>query len=340
MKKLLLVFIAFLALVSCETESLVVRNDATDNLVNHPSLVSKMKRVVQFPTTFDNMADHTSCFALNFPATILVNNQLTVVDSAGDYQQINNILNADDSDTDSVILQYPVGVTYFDYSQGTFDTAAALSAAAAGCEGSIELSCMTFGFPVSLSSYSDQQQVLDTFHIQGNAALFQFLQQLQNYDVVSLNYPANMVWNGVTTAIQDNAALEAFIDSHTADCEAAANPAPVDPGNTTLLGNIITQGNWHISYFFHSDDETALYTTYNFIFNANGTAIADSGSYNTAGTWGSYMENSNQIAYFTFEDDGLQELEEDWTITNINDTTVEMQRGNGGGTRYLTFQKN
>ncbi len=342
MQKLLSVIIIGFFALSCEKDSLVIEDSPQENLKSNVSLTNKLSRVAQHPTTFDNIADNTSCFAIGLPATIIANNQSVVINSPADYQQIATILNANANDTDSVAIQFPITIIYADYSTREIANMAALTAAISGCSGSIELSCMSVSFPIQVVSYDSLNQIADTITLGNTEALFQFLSTIANYDAVSLVYPISFnAPNGSVLTIENNDQLEVAIDSYTAECLAAFIPVP-NPNPATELEDIIVDGSWYISYYFDNSNQTSQYAAFDFTFTANGNLTATNGSGSTSGTWEEYMDSGEQKLEFTFSNSDLQELEEDWTVISFTETTITMEHesGGGGNTDYLTLQKN
>lgn len=110
-------------------------------------------------------------------------------------------------------------------------------------------------------------------------------------------------------------------------------------------------GNWKITYFFDSGDETYHYNGYVFVFKDNGALEATKDTTTITGTWSVTNDSSN-------DDDGnsgdvdfniffaappqFEELSDDWDIISISNTKIELidVSGGNGGTDYLTFEKN
>ncbi len=114
--------------------------------------------------------------------------------------------------------------------------------------------------------------------------------------------------------------------------------------------NAATSGTWKITYFYDSDtDETSEYTGYNFTFAASNVLTANNGSSTQTGTWSISDSNSNDdslddlhfnIAFSTPA--SFEELSDDWDIMEYTATKIKLidVSGGGGGTDYLTFEKN
>lgn len=343
MKRILIVALYCLIGISCQTEELVINNAPQDNLVGNTILLGKLARLVQYPTAIDNVADNTSCFALQLPFSAVVNAQTVIVDSAAGYQAIREILAEDDSNTDNVTIQFPVTITFRDYTQTTITNQAAFNSAIANCTSSIELSCIDLLYPLQVQTYNSQNQIADTFALNSEQALYQFVTTLAQYDAVTLNYPVTLTTpEGTAIAIASNSELEAAIDSYTDECLAALNPGTgPGPGTNPTFAQTITSGTWYVSYFFRDEESTGEYGGFDFTFNSNGsiTVMGDGGS---SGSWNTTLDGSELEFDLTFSDSDLEELGEDWTVTEWTATEVKLQKVSGGGDdiRSLYFKKN
>jgi hypothetical protein len=116
------------------------------------------------------------------------------------------------------------------------------------------------------------------------------------------------------------------------------------------LTNIAKDGTWRITYFFDSDtDETNHFTGYNFTFGASNELTATNGTNTYTGTWSITDSNSNDDSIddldfninFAAPPD-FEDLSDDWDIFEYTSTQIKLidVSGGGGGTDYLTFQKN
>jgi hypothetical protein len=128
----------------------------------------------------------------------------------------------------------------------------------------------------------------------------------------------------------------------------ACNNDDATPSNQSKVENIAKSGTWKITYFYDTDkDETANFNGYNFTF---GTSLTATNGVNTyTGTWSISDSNSNDdsmddlnfnIAFSAPPD--FQDLSDDWDILEVTETKIKLTdvSGGGGGTDYLTFEKN
>lgn len=343
MKKILIIAILCIVGISCQTEELVVNNAPRENLAADAQLVGKLLQMAQYPTAVDNVVDNTSCFSVRLPFTVIVNGQTVLVDAVSDYQAIRNILDASSTDNDSVAIQFPVNVTYADYSTATLQTQAEFNTAVTNCVSSIELSCINIGFPVGVNTYDSENQIADIFDLNDEQALFQFLGTVTMYDAVTLNYPVSFTApDGTVTSINNNDQLETAIDNFTDECLATVDPGP-GPGPDPTFDDIITDGTWYVSYFFRDQDDTDDYENFDFTFNANGTiTITITGSGGSTGTWATFTDSGDFELDLTFTASALDELAEDWTVIDYSEDIIKLQKVSGGGDdiRSLHFTKN
>jgi hypothetical protein len=114
--------------------------------------------------------------------------------------------------------------------------------------------------------------------------------------------------------------------------------------------NTVSEGTWRITYYFDSDtDETSDYAGYNFTFADSDVLTTTNGVNTYTGAWSVTDSNSNDDTLDDLDFNILfttpllfEELSDDWTIVELTDTTIELidVSGGGGGTDYLTFEKN
>ncbi len=118
---------------------------------------------------------------------------------------------------------------------------------------------------------------------------------------------------------------------------------------TTIQDNVAT-GTWRITNFVDSGtDETTNFSGYNFTFNSSGVLNANNGTTEYNGTWSITDSNSNDDHLDDLDfninfnlTNNFQDLNDDWDFVSQSATRIELidVSGGGGGTDYLTFEKN
>lgn len=324
--------------VSCETESLVVKNAPQDNVSVNPVLRENVLRISQHPTAIDNLIDGTDCFSILFPYRVMANGQEVVLNSVADYQQVRDIFNTNPDDIDTIAPIFPVRVQYTDYSESVFTAPGDFAAAKSNCEGTAELSCLKLQYPLKMEWFNWQEQSGGVLELANAKALFKFIDNMNPETVASFSYPLRLITPDAVTLIASNTQMEQVINSYIENCT-PSDPGPVNPN--PLLEEILASGSWYVSYFFRQTDQTSDYTAYDFTFNTDGTASATGEPAPIGGTWVTFTEDGQKHLFFVFNSNALEEMEESWIVTEFSQTTVKMRYESGGsGTRYLNLTRN
>lgn len=342
MKKIILLLLVTLSVFSCQTEESVIVEDSNENLSASSPLVALVGRVSQSTTSQDNVLDNSSCFAVQLPVVVIVNNQQITVSTSADYQTVQDAVDAFSNDDDIVNFIYPITIIYQNFSTQVISNSNALEDVLDDCEeddGFDEIDCITINYPILINLYNSDNQLAETITILNDIQLYSFIENLDSNNIIAINYPISMQnSNGQTIVINSNNELENFIEDSIDDCDTSSGGI----GGTATLANTITNGTWYISYYFDDVDETSNYNGYNFTFNSNGTSIAIKNSTSINGTWSNYTDSGQEKLELAFNGLILDELEDDWRIIEFSSNFIKLKdvSGGNGGTDYLYFMKN
>lgn len=105
----------------------------------------------------------------------------------------------------------------------------------------------------------------------------------------------------------------------------------------------ITKGTWKISSYIDSGtDETYHFTGYTFNFNDDGSVLATLNSNGVYGNWFRSNDDNHEELNIVFNQAPLNEINDDWHVIVISESTIELQdvSGGDGETDYLKFNKN
>jgi hypothetical protein len=125
-----------------------------------------------------------------------------------------------------------------------------------------------------------------------------------------------------------------------------------DPANSaSAVENAVKAGTWKITRFEDSgNNETSMFSGYNFAFDASGTLTASNGGNIFIGSWSVIdgksddgNDNSNDM-HFNIDfnlNNYFEELSEDWRFVSYGPSKIELIHvsGGNGGTDYLTFER-
>ena len=114
--------------------------------------------------------------------------------------------------------------------------------------------------------------------------------------------------------------------------------------SSTEVRNTLIAGTWRVTYYWDTDhDETANFSSYNFTFLNSGTVNATSSILTATGNWATGVDDSKVKLTLSFTSPAdFAEISDDWHVIERTATKVRLQdvSGGGGGTDYLTFEKN
>jgi hypothetical protein len=119
-----------------------------------------------------------------------------------------------------------------------------------------------------------------------------------------------------------------------------------DDENENILSSVeatLGYGSWRVAYFFDQTDETSDFEGYVFQFQDDGKAIATKSGLTVPGSW--QTEETSEDARKLYLDFGstspLEELKEDWMVTEFSGTRISLthQSGGNGDTDTLTLER-
>lgn len=338
-RSVLVIFILFLS--SCQEEEETVIQDTAQSFEKSSPLAGLLLRISQSPTSSDNVLDNTSCFSVQLPVTVIVNNTQITVTESSEYQLVQDAIDAFSDDDDLVNFIYPIIIRYQNFQTQVIDDADEFEDVLDDCDdddGFDEIDCVSLVYPVMISVYDSNNQLANTVSITGNSALFNFLNNLNDNTFVAINYPISAVnSNGSTVILNSNNELENFIEEAIDDCD---DDNSGSSGNTEL-STILTSGTWYVQYcFYDEEDETDFYQGFVFDFNSNQTVIAVRNSLAIDGDWDLDTQATYQKLSLNFDGSELDYIETEWKVVEYSNTSIRLKKQHSNRTDYLTFKKN
>ena len=357
---LFLVMVSIFTMTSCQNDDNQIINESA-NLKNTSPLTGLLSRVAQDSTSIDNVIDSTSCFSVNLPVTVIVNNQQVTVSDATDYAVVQNILNEFSDDDDQVSFVFPISITFANYSTVAVNSNEQLDDIIDDCgedeDDADEIDCLNINYPINITYYDAGTQTPSTITITSDAALYNFFDDFDDDDYATINYPIAVTdSNGNQVEINNNSELEAAIEAADALCDDnddnnddddddIDDDDDDDDDNSPISAEFITSlqsGTWRVTYFFDDSDETTNYLGYNFTFNQNGSILVANANATFSGQWDAYVDDNEATLEMDFSASQLEELSDDWEIIEFSATKIRLKdvSGGNGETDYLTFEKN
>ena len=339
--KYLMMCVAVMILISCQDEEKLVIQDIKQNLSAKSPLASLISRVSQNATSKDNILDKSSCFNVQLPVSVIVNKKQITISSQNDYKVVQNALDAFSNDDDVVNFVYPITIQFQNYKTELIANPDQLENIIDKCDdddGFDEIDCLQINYPIKINIYNADNQIANSITIQNDKDLYNFLKDLVSNVFISINYPISIINSkGQNVVISNNSNFENSIEEGIKDC--STNSGSIGNQNFVL---IVTNGTWHVSYYFDDSDETLNFKGYNFTFNSNGTIMVVKEKNTIAGNWSTFVNSGQNIFLLKFDDSKLDDLEDDWKITEFTSTNVRLKNkdASDGATDYLYFTKN
>jgi len=340
-----LLHVALAALTGCQQEADEIRLPKPKEAFDATSNAAKLlKQVTMRDGSYDNILDSSSCITVVLPVTVIVNGQEYLITSHEEFKLIERILDESDEDDDEVNLLYPITIILADYTTVVIYNEDEFEDYTDQCtEDGLDddIECIDFVYPVKLTVYNTSTQVSKVVTIENDEQLYDFLDSLEDDDLVSFKFPIGLILaDGSQLTVNDIEELEIVIENAEDDCdEDDDNDFDDDDVDTSNLEAVLTAGTWRISYFYDEINQTAAYNNFTFTFNSDGTVIANDGSENILGIWAVYGDDGGLELTLIFEsNDLLNEISEDWEVLTFTTTLLELNDGDEGGAT-LKFQK-
>ena len=224
---MLISLIGLISLSSCENDSSSSSNKITAN----STLKKLLSRVSQKRTSSDNVIDSTSCFTVQLPFTVIVNNVSTVIATQADYQTVANLFNEDNDDDDHLEFVFPITIIFADFTQQVVTTNAQLHSLTEQCDSDDvdndedesnddddnAINCISLTYPFVISTTNNS--VLEDVTINNDHDLYILLETVEGSNYVTINYPISIAnADGQTIVVQNNQELEEDIIEATSEC--------------------------------------------------------------------------------------------------------------------------
>jgi hypothetical protein len=194
-----------------DEEEVIVANSVLSNL---------MLRTSANAVSEDNVIDNTSCFSVALPVTVIIGNIIIAVENQDAIDELEELLENFEDEIPEFV--FPITIIDSDYTETIIENQDQLEALLEDCIDDDVIECVDFVYPISFSVLNTEFVIIDTVTIEGNEALYEFLENLDNDGVnfVSLNFPVTLVYaNGETIEVNSNTELSDAISSVNEDCE-------------------------------------------------------------------------------------------------------------------------
>lgn len=346
-KLLTLLTLALAVLTGCQQEADEIRLPAPSEAFGANSIVAaKIKHVAMRDGSQDNILDGNSCASIMLPVTVLVNGQELVISTEEDFKLIERILDESDSDSDVLTLAFPVTLIRADYTEVSVTNQDVLESYMDACvEDGLDddIECIDFKFPIKLTIYNTSTLISKVVTIESDEQLYEFIELLKDNELVSFKFPVTLLLtDGSEIIVNDVEELEIAIENAEGECdEDDDNDFDDDDIDTGSFEALLTSGAWQIEYYFDEINQTTLYASFTFTFNADGTIAIVSGVNTYSGQWIAYGDNGTiELDLELDGDELLNKLNEDWDVNTFSESLINLKDDlEDAEPKVLTFKK-
>lgn len=327
--------------ISCRTEETEsIQTPEEDTLNAGSNVATLMQRTATNDGSNDNIVDLANCFNIELPFTVIVNGIDIEVDSEADLDLIEDVLDEFDDDEDIINIEFPIIIVFTDFSTIEINSIDVLEDYADDCNGENEydddIECIDFVYPITANVFNTNNELIETVTITNDNQLYDFIDDIDENDVITINFPINVVlFDGTQMTINNLTELEAVIENAEDDCDEDDdydyNDDDCDNCTTSDLTDILTGcSDWMVDKLERNDNDLEdLYVGYTFNFNADGTLSVDTGSSIYPGTWSATGSGNNITVVLDIP--MLPDCNNNWILHEIEqepgESTVDLRLG-------------
>ena len=325
---------------SCRSDESITSPDNNSILETNSKLANLLKRVSLNDGSDDNIIDFANCLDIELPITVMANGTPITINTEDDFDTVETIFNASDTDTDTLVINFPITVLLTDYSDVVVNNQDQLNGLAASCNGENEddddIECVDFLYPISAIVFNTITEQTNTITINNDNQLNRFIEDLSVDDVARINFPVTLILfdNSQMTA-NSLSELETIIDTIKDDCDEDDDFDFNDDCNgctTTQVTDLITTcANWFVDKLERNNNDLEdLYTGFTFNFATDGTISVQDDATNHSGTWS--VSGSGNNLRFMIVIATLPDFNGSWFVHEIEEepgeTKIDFRLGN------------
>lgn len=322
-------FFALLMLASCQEEAVEITQPNTqETFVAESDLAMLITETSTNDGSSDNIIDGANGFSVNLPVTVYANGIEIVVNSEADFELIEAAFDASDEDDDTLEIVFPITVTMRDYTQVVVNSQAELDALreANSNETDDDIECIDFKYPITISIYNLNFQVIDVVTINSDEQLHHFIRNLEGGVLASLNFPVTMVYeDGTTIEVHNNTELENVMKEARNACdEDDDNDWNDDDFTKERLDNLLVSCPWIVHDVLRNSTNLAYdYREYVMVFKEDGVVkVRKRNGDMLTGTWSTRITDHG--AKITLEFDTLVDFTLDWFVYEISEGKIKL----------------
>ncbi len=309
---------------SCNNESYELEQAPKEkSLETNTEIADLILRVSMNDGSNDNILDMANCFNIKLPINVEVNGQEMTIETDADFNLIEDIFDASQTDEDVLNITFPVTIIKNDFSELQITDANELRNLASECKGENidddDIECIDFIYPISASTFDINTELTNRISIANDKQLFELVNSLNESLVINMEFPIFVrLFSGNKLDINNLISLEDIITDAKNDCDEdddfdynEDDENGEDEINLTesQFTELLTECNWSAEEVkLDGENETSSYSTYSFSFNMDGAILAENMDTTVTGTWSIASQNNDNLSIVLNMDSPLTEL--------------------------------
>ncbi|WP_019668605.1 hypothetical protein [Eudoraea adriatica] len=324
----LLFLVSTLLLASCrEEESVLIEGPQEETLKANSNVANLLQNTTSKDGSDDNILDNASCISIELPVTVQIDGLEIVVDDTNDFQTIEDIFDEFDDDDDILDIVFPITIVLNDFTEVVITGMDDLEVFTDDCNGENEydddIECADIKYPVTASLFNSNNEVIDTITFSNDQELYEFIDDLDEDDIVNVNFPiAVILYDGTEVQASNLQMLETILEDAKDDCDEDDdndyNDDDCDNCTTDQLSDVLVAcSDWSVDKLERNDQDLEdLYSAYQFNFANDGTLTAESNTDMFSGTWESNGSGNNISVVINIPN--LSDFNATWNLHEID----------------------
>ncbi|WP_299767471.1 hypothetical protein [uncultured Dokdonia sp.] len=332
----ILMLAVFFLFSACRTEDEeIITPPEQEILAINSTTADLITRTTTNDGSNDNILDNASCLSIQLPVTVIIDGLEIIIDSEADLDVIEAIFDEFDDDIDELDFVFPITIILSDFTEITITNAQELQAFIDECSGENEpdddIECIDFQYPITYAVFDQNNELIETVTINNDQEHYEFIDNLEDSDIVSINFPLTLILaNGNTVTVNNILQLEDVIENAIDDCDEDDDNDYDDDDcedcTTDQLTSILTEcPSWVIDKLERDDNDLEdSYTNIEFSFSTDGTITIDDNGTITTGTWNAVTNDMTNIIQVAIDVPGDTNVSDIWMLHEIEEEIGEV----------------
>lgn len=348
---------------SCREElSIYETENNQPGLESNSNAAGLMQRVSLKDGSIDNIIDNSSSISVKLPVTVVANGITVHVNTEDDLATIERIFNEFNDDDDELTITFPITVILSDFSEVLIRDEDEFEEIIEEHDSELDddIECIDFVYPIKVSTFDVITEQLETLTINDDETMFNFLDDIDDDDIINIEFPISMILSdGTPVTIANLNEMETAIDNAQETCDEDDDDSDDDgsdsddgsddpdgddddsvddddPQLNQFMESLTSCNQWSIEKFEIDDEELEeAYQDYTFSFTTDNKFVAYKGTAAFSGTWDSYKNGENIILVIKLPD--FPNLSSSWSLEDIEEDEEGVETEFSKGENSLLF---